>query len=85
MLSFDKRLSLDTWNLFGSQENDFVSPRSRFESSRTPYQGIRHTTTTQVLQVRFQCMFEQGQLLQEVKNDLGAQSQCRLLQEGRRP
>ena len=45
MLSCDKRLPLDTLNLSGSQENVFVNPRSRFESSRTPYQGILHSTT----------------------------------------
>ena len=42
---------------------------------------VRH----QVLQDRFQCMSVQGHLLQEVKNEIGAQFQCRYLQEGRRP
>ena len=37
-------LRSDTWNLFGSQENVFVSPRSMFESSQTPHQGILHST-----------------------------------------
>ena len=43
MLSCDKRLPLDTWNLSGSQENVFVNPRSRFESSRRHFQGILHS------------------------------------------
>ena len=45
VLSCDKRLPLDTWNLSGSQENVFVNPRSRCESPRTPCQGILHSTT----------------------------------------
>ena len=45
MLSCDKRWPLDTWNLSGSQENVFVNPRSLFESSQTPYQGILHSAT----------------------------------------
>ena len=42
MLSGDKRLPIDTWNLFGSQENVNANPRSMFE---TPYQRILHSTT----------------------------------------
>ena len=45
MLSCDKRLPVDTWNLSGSQENVFVNPRSMFESSQTPHQGILHSAT----------------------------------------
>ena len=44
MLSCDKRLPLDTWNLSGPQENVFGNPRSVFDSSQTPYQGILHST-----------------------------------------
>ena len=41
---------------------------------------LRH----QVVKVRFHCIMSvQGHLLQEVKNELAAQSQCRHLQEGR--
>ena len=40
MLRCDKRLPLDPWNGSGSQENVFVNPRSTFESSQTPRQGI---------------------------------------------
>ena len=43
------------------------------------------TNTLSRNSVRFQCMSVQGHLLQEVKNELEAQSQCRHLQEGRRP
>ena len=46
-----------------------------------PVITLRH----QVLQVRFQCMSVQGPLLQEVKDEWEAQSQCRNSQEGRRP
>ena len=45
MLSCDKRLQPETWNLSGPQENVFVNPRSRFESSQTPCRGILHSTT----------------------------------------
>ena len=62
----------------------FGNPRTMFDSSQTPYQEILHSTTHQVLQVRFQCMSVQGHLLQEAKNELGAQFHCRDLQEGRR-
>ena len=37
-------LPLDTWELFGSQENFFVNPRPMFDSSRT-HQGILHSTS----------------------------------------
>ena len=36
VLSCDKRLPLDTWNLSGSRENVFGNPHSMFGSSRTP-------------------------------------------------
>ena len=48
LLSRDKRLPLDTWNLTGPQEIVFGNPRSMFESSQTPYQGILHSTTPSV-------------------------------------
>ena len=39
MLSCDKRLPPDTWNLSGLQENFFfANPRSTVESSQKPYQ-----------------------------------------------
>ena len=43
------------------------------------------TPRHRVLQVRFQCMSVQGELLQEVKNELETRLQCRCLQEGRQP
>ena len=46
MLSCDKRLQPETWNLSGSQENVFANPRSRFASSQIPYQGIHSFLTT---------------------------------------
>ena len=39
----------------------------------------------QVLQVRFQCSYIQGDLSWEVKNDLVARLPCRCLKEGRQP
>ena len=45
MPSCDRRLPLDTWNPSGQQENVFANPRSMFESSQTPCQGILHSTT----------------------------------------
>ena len=39
MLSWDKRLQLETWNPSGLQENIFANPRSTLESSQIPYQG----------------------------------------------
>ena len=45
VLSCDKRLPLDTWNLSGSLENVLVNPRSIFGSSQTPSQGILRSTT----------------------------------------
>ena len=44
MLSRDKRLPLDTWNLSEPHENVFGNTRPMFDSSQTPYQGILHST-----------------------------------------
>ena len=57
MLSRDKRLPVDTWNLSESQGNIFGNPRPMFDSSQALYQ-------LQVLQVRFQCKEWQGHLSQ---------------------
>ena len=43
MLGRDKRLPLETWNLSGTGKR-FGNPRSMFDSSQTPYQGILHST-----------------------------------------
>ena len=43
------------------------------------------TLRIQVPQVRFQCRNVQGNLSQEVKNELGVRLQCRCLKESRRP
>ena len=40
MLSRDRRMPFDTWNLFETH-----NPRSTFNSSQTRYQGILHSTT----------------------------------------
>ena len=37
-------MPLDTWNLSGTQGDVFGNPRSMFDSSQTPYQGILHST-----------------------------------------
>ena len=38
-------LLLDRWNLSGPLENVFDIPRSMFDSSQTPHQGVLHSTT----------------------------------------
>ena len=45
MLSRDRRLPLDTWNLSEPQENVFGNPRSKYDSSQKLHQGNLHTTT----------------------------------------
>ena len=45
MLSGDRRMPFDSWNLSEPQGNDFGNPRPMFASSQTPYQGILHSTT----------------------------------------
>ena len=45
MLSCDKRLPLDTWNVSGPQEDVFCNQFSTFGSSRNLSQGIHHSTT----------------------------------------
>ena len=45
MLSRDRRLPLDTWNLSEPQGNVWGNPRPLFDSSQTLYQGILHATT----------------------------------------
>ena len=44
VLSCDKRLPLDTWNLSGPQEN-FCNQCSTFDSSQQHHQGVHHCTT----------------------------------------
>ena len=43
MLSRDKSLQLDTWNLLGTSGNVFDSPLTPIDSSSTPYQGMLHS------------------------------------------
>ena len=45
MLTCDKRLRLDTWNMSGPQENVFGNQCSTFDSSRDHPQGIHRSTT----------------------------------------
>ena len=45
MLSRDKRLPLDIWNMSGSQENVFGNQFSAFDSSRNHCQRIHHCKT----------------------------------------
>ena len=45
MLSRDRRLPFDSWNLSEPQGNVFGNPRPMFDSSETHYQGILHSTT----------------------------------------
>ena len=44
MLSCDQSLQPDTWNLSGTQGNDFGNPRAMLDSSQILYQGILHAT-----------------------------------------
>ena len=44
MQSRDRRMPLDTWNLSETQGNVFDNPCPMFDSSRTLYQGILHST-----------------------------------------
>ena len=43
MLSRDKRLPLDTWNLSGPQENVFGNPRRMFRFITNTFEGILHS------------------------------------------
>ena len=44
MLSRDRSMPFDTWNLSGTQGNVFGNPRLMFDSTQTPYQGNLHST-----------------------------------------
>ena len=44
MLSRDKRMPFDTWNLSETQGTVLGNPRPMFASSQTLYQGILHST-----------------------------------------
>ena len=44
VLSRDRRMPFDTWNLSETLGNVFGNSRSMFDSSQTPYQGILHST-----------------------------------------
>ena len=44
MLSHKRSMPPDTWNLSGTQGNVCDNPRSMFDSSQTPCQGILHST-----------------------------------------
>ena len=84
MPSCDKRLPPDTWNRSWSQENAFANPHSTQESSQTPYRGI-HQFATPSAAGEVPVLISTGHLLQERKNELETQSQCRHLQAGRQP
>ena len=70
VLSCNKRLPLDTWNLSGPQENVFVDPRSTLESLQIPYRGI-HPFMTPNASVEAPALISTG-----------AQFQCQHLQAG---
>ena len=52
MLSLEKRLPPDTWNLSEPQGNVFGNPRPMFDSSQTPCQGILHSATAGAVPVQ---------------------------------
>ena len=51
MLSRDKRLPLDTWNISGLQEHVYGNHFSTFDSSRNHFKGIHHHTTPERQQI----------------------------------
>ena len=77
MLSRDKRLPHDKWNMSGRQEYVFGNQFFTFDSPRDHPQGIHHSTTAGAT----------GSVLVHIGTGtlVGAQFQCRHLQEGRRP
>ena len=84
LLSCDKRLPLDTWNTSGSQEIAFGNNVLRLIHPEIIIKDVtivRH----QERQDQFHKRLGQGPLSQEMKSEIGAQFQCRHLQEGRRP
>ena len=72
MLSRDRSLPLDTWNLSETQGNVLGNPRFMFDSSQTLYQGILHSTNLSATGA-IPVQASTG----EVKSELGAQHQCR--------
>ena len=82
LLSRDRSMPFDTWKLSETPGNVFVNPQSMFDSTQTPYQGILHSANPSAAGA---IPVQVGDQSREVKNELGAQFQCRCLQEGRRP
>ena len=76
MLSRDRSMPPDTWNLSGTQGNVFGNHRCLIKEFFTP--------RIKVPQVKSQCREVQGDLSREVKNELEAQFQC-LCSQGSRP
>ena len=78
MLSRDKRLSLDTWNTSGLQENVFGKQFSTLDSPRDHHRGIQLCAPQR----------ERGSVQQATgsgtPNKVKKPFQCRHLQEGRR-
>ena len=79
MLSRDKRLSLDTWNTSGLQENVFGNQFSTFDSHRE-FTLAKHKENED----QFHKLQGQGLHSQEMTNKVGTHFQFRHLQEGRR-
>ena len=65
VLSRDRSMPFDTWNVSETQGNFCGNPRSMFKSSKTPYQGILPSANPSAT----------GAIL--VQNEFGAQHQCR--------
>ena len=84
MLSRDKRLPLDTWNLSEPQEN-VLAIHALYSIHHKHLIKEFFTLRIKVPLVESQCREVQGHPSQEVKNELGAQVQCPHLHEGRRP
>ena len=72
MLSRDRSMPFDTWNLSDTQGNVFGNSRSMLDSSRTPYQGILHSTNPSATGA-IPVQVSTSDLSRELKNELGAQ------------
>ena len=83
VLSRDKPLPFDTWNMSGLQENVFGDQFSTFDSPRDHHQGI-HPCAPQRERGPVPQATVTGTFHKEITNKKGTQFQCRRLQEGRR-
>ena len=84
MLSRDRSMRLDTWNLSGAQGNVFGNTRHMLDSSQMSYQRILHSTN-QSATGGIPVERSTWRPVAGVKNELEAQFKCLCLQGGRQP